>query len=150
MDKFQQLTEFERGKIIGFREGRFSYCEIGARVQRNSSPVMRVWKQWTDDHRTTQKTSSGQRKATKLKFNLLVAKSGICHQVWNLSPSVEFVTKCGICHQVWNLSPNLEFVTKSGICHQIWNLSPSVESVTKSRICHQVWNLSPNLELVAR
>ncbi|GFS88545.1 hypothetical protein TNCV_1461701 [Trichonephila clavipes] len=29
---------------------------IGARGQRNSSTVMRVWKQWTDNHRTTRKT----------------------------------------------------------------------------------------------
>ncbi|GFX77029.1 transposable element Tcb1 transposase [Trichonephila clavipes] len=36
-EKFQQLTEFERGRIIGLREGEFSYHAIGARVQRNSS-----------------------------------------------------------------------------------------------------------------
>ncbi|GFX77965.1 transposable element Tc1 transposase [Trichonephila clavipes] len=45
--KFQQLTEFERGMIIGLREGRFSYRAIGARVQWKSSTVMRVWKKWT-------------------------------------------------------------------------------------------------------
>ncbi|GFX80107.1 transposable element Tcb2 transposase [Trichonephila clavipes] len=26
--------------------------------------MMRVWKQWTDEHRTTQKTGSGRRKGT--------------------------------------------------------------------------------------
>ncbi|GFX42084.1 hypothetical protein TNCV_2134991 [Trichonephila clavipes] len=61
-EKFQQLTEFERGKITSLREGRFSFRAIEARVQRNSSPVMRVWKQWTDEHRTTRKTGSGRRK----------------------------------------------------------------------------------------
>ncbi|GFX47794.1 hypothetical protein TNCV_5002151 [Trichonephila clavipes] len=48
--KFQQITEFEREKIIGLREGGFSYHAKGTRVQRNSSTVMRVWKQdvvWT-------------------------------------------------------------------------------------------------------
>ncbi|GFX79006.1 retrotransposable element Tf2 protein type 1 [Trichonephila clavipes] len=38
--------------------------KICARVQRNSSTVMRVWKQWTDEHRTNRKTGSGQRKVT--------------------------------------------------------------------------------------
>ncbi|GFW36583.1 transposable element Tcb2 transposase [Trichonephila clavipes] len=38
-EKFQQLTEFEWGRIIGLREGDFSYHAIGARVQRNSSTV---------------------------------------------------------------------------------------------------------------
>ncbi|GFX53142.1 transposable element Tc1 transposase [Trichonephila clavipes] len=52
-EKFQQHMEFERGRIIGLREGEYSYHAIGARVQRNSSTVMRVWKQWTDEHRTT-------------------------------------------------------------------------------------------------
>ncbi|GFW94471.1 transposable element Tc1 transposase [Trichonephila clavipes] len=49
---------------MGLREGGFSYHAIGARVQRNSSTVMRVWKQWTDEHRTTRKTGSGRRKLT--------------------------------------------------------------------------------------
>ncbi|GFW23277.1 transposable element Tc1 transposase [Trichonephila clavipes] len=63
-EKFQKLTELERGRIIGLRGGGFPYHAIRARVQRNSSTVMRVWKQWTDEHRTTQKTSSGRRKVT--------------------------------------------------------------------------------------
>ncbi|GFY06216.1 uncharacterized protein TNCV_2680101 [Trichonephila clavipes] len=63
-EKFQQLTEFERGRIIGLREGEFSYHAIGARGQRNSSTVMRVWKQWTDEPQTTRKTGCGQRKVT--------------------------------------------------------------------------------------
>ncbi|GFT65604.1 hypothetical protein TNCV_869061 [Trichonephila clavipes] len=46
---------FERGKIIGHQEGGFSYHQIGARVQRNSSEGMRVWKHWTDKHQTTKK-----------------------------------------------------------------------------------------------
>ncbi|GFX56511.1 transposable element Tc1 transposase [Trichonephila clavipes] len=50
--------------IIDLREGGFSYHVTGARVQRNSSTVMRVWKQWTDEHRTARKTGSGRRKVT--------------------------------------------------------------------------------------
>ncbi|GFX53288.1 transposable element Tcb2 transposase [Trichonephila clavipes] len=60
-EKFQQLTEFERGRIIGFREG-FSYHAIGASVKPNSSTVMRVWKQLIDERRITRKTGSGRRK----------------------------------------------------------------------------------------
>ncbi|GFU97256.1 hypothetical protein TNCV_162721, partial [Trichonephila clavipes] len=32
-----------------FEEGGFSYRTIRSRVQRNSSTVMRVWKQWTTE-----------------------------------------------------------------------------------------------------
>ncbi|GFX86210.1 transposable element Tcb2 transposase [Trichonephila clavipes] len=55
-EKFQRLIEFERGRNIGLQEGGFSYRAIGARVQRNSSTVMRVWKQWADEHRKPRKT----------------------------------------------------------------------------------------------
>ncbi|GFU41155.1 transposable element Tc1 transposase [Trichonephila clavipes] len=51
-EKFQPLTEFERERIIGLREGGFSYHAIGALMQRNSSTVMRVSKQWTDNYWT--------------------------------------------------------------------------------------------------
>ncbi|GFY35445.1 transposable element Tcb2 transposase [Trichonephila clavipes] len=33
-------------------------------MQRNSSIMMRVWKQWTNKHRTTRKTGHGRRKMT--------------------------------------------------------------------------------------
>ncbi|GFS76700.1 transposable element Tc1 transposase [Trichonephila clavipes] len=41
-EKLQQLTEFEWERMIGLREGEFSYHGIGARVQRNSSIVMQL------------------------------------------------------------------------------------------------------------
>ncbi|GFX47343.1 HTH_Tnp_Tc3_2 domain-containing protein [Trichonephila clavipes] len=53
---FQQLTKFERGGT--------TFEQEVARVQRNSSTVRRVWKQWTDEHRKTRKTASGRRKET--------------------------------------------------------------------------------------
>ncbi|GFW60161.1 uncharacterized protein TNCV_1842441 [Trichonephila clavipes] len=66
-EKFQQLSEFEWRRIIGLRKGGFTYHAIGARVQWNSSTVMQVWKQWTDEHRTTRKTGSGRRKVTSVR-----------------------------------------------------------------------------------
>ena len=58
--------EFEPERIIGLREGRFSYLPA-ARVQRNSSTVTPVWKQWTDEHRKTRKTGKVQRKVTSAR-----------------------------------------------------------------------------------
>ena len=46
-EKFQQVKKFEQGSFNGLREGGFSYRAVAARVQRNSSTVMHVWKQWT-------------------------------------------------------------------------------------------------------
>ncbi|GFX99355.1 transposable element Tc1 transposase [Trichonephila clavipes] len=56
--KFEQISEFERGKIVGLREAGLSYRAIAARVQRNSSTIMRVSKQWTDEGRTARKSGS--------------------------------------------------------------------------------------------
>ncbi|GFY33730.1 retrovirus-related Pol polyprotein from transposon 17.6 [Trichonephila clavipes] len=56
------ITKLERGKIIGLQEGGFSYHAIGAREQRNSSTVIPVWEQWTDELRITRKTGNGRRK----------------------------------------------------------------------------------------
>ncbi|GFY26880.1 transposable element Tc1 transposase [Trichonephila clavipes] len=41
-------TEFEQRRIIGLREDGFCYSAMKAHVQRNSSTVMSVWKQWTN------------------------------------------------------------------------------------------------------
>ncbi|GFX88288.1 transposable element Tcb2 transposase [Trichonephila clavipes] len=62
--KFEQISEFERGKIVGLREAGLSYGAVAARVQRNSSAIMRVSKQWTDEGRTARKSGSGPRNVT--------------------------------------------------------------------------------------
>ncbi|GFW10143.1 transposable element Tc1 transposase [Trichonephila clavipes] len=59
MEKFQQRSEFEWGRIIGLREGGFSYHAIRSSVQRNSSTVMQIWKQWTDNSKNWQWTMKG-------------------------------------------------------------------------------------------
>ncbi|GFW11321.1 transposable element Tcb2 transposase [Trichonephila clavipes] len=62
--KFEQISEFERGKIVGLREPGLSYRAVAARVQRNISTIMRVSKQWTDEGRTARKSGSGPRNVT--------------------------------------------------------------------------------------
>ncbi|GFU72554.1 uncharacterized protein TNCV_729631 [Trichonephila clavipes] len=66
--KFEQLTEVKRGGLSAFKKENFPIA-IGARAQLNSSTVMRVWKQWTDEHRTTRKAGSGRRKETSGRDN---------------------------------------------------------------------------------
>ncbi|GFT06549.1 transposable element Tc1 transposase [Trichonephila clavipes] len=62
--KFEQISEFERGRIVGLRVAELSYRAVAARVQRNSSTIMRVSKQWTDEGRTARKSGSGPRNVT--------------------------------------------------------------------------------------
>ncbi|GFY36377.1 transposable element Tc3 transposase [Trichonephila clavipes] len=62
--KIKQISKFERGKIVGLCEAGLSYRAVAARVQRNSSTIMRVSKQWTDEGRTARKSGSGPRNVT--------------------------------------------------------------------------------------
>ncbi|GFV49784.1 transposable element Tc1 transposase [Trichonephila clavipes] len=62
--KFEQIWEFERGRIVVLREAGLSYLAVAVRVQRNSSTIMRVSKQWTDEGRTARKSGSGPRNVT--------------------------------------------------------------------------------------
>ncbi|GFT82472.1 transposable element Tcb2 transposase [Trichonephila clavipes] len=52
---------------VKFQRTVFHCQSTGARVQRNSSTMMRVWKQWTNEHRTTRKTGNGRRKMTSAR-----------------------------------------------------------------------------------
>ncbi|GFX75828.1 transposable element Tcb2 transposase [Trichonephila clavipes] len=65
--KFEQISEFEQGRIVGLCEAGLSYRAVAARVQRNSSTIMRVSKQWTDEDRTARKSGSGPRNVTSAR-----------------------------------------------------------------------------------
>ncbi|GFV38283.1 transposable element Tc1 transposase [Trichonephila clavipes] len=104
-EKYQQLTEFERRRIISLRERGFSYRTIGARVQRNSSTVT-VWKQWTDEHRKTRKTSSGRRKVTSALNNRHLLRMAVNVRTTSSRqiPSRQTINGCvcnGLMSRVW-------------------------------------------------
>lgn len=54
----QQLMEFEWGKITDHRGEGFYNRAIAARVQRNSSRVIQIWKKCTEEDQTTRKYGS--------------------------------------------------------------------------------------------
>ncbi|GFV71704.1 transposable element Tc1 transposase [Trichonephila clavipes] len=60
-------TSVQNVRIVGLREAGLSYRAVAARVQRNSSTIMRVSKQWTDEGRTARKSVSGSRNVTSAR-----------------------------------------------------------------------------------
>ncbi|GFX40465.1 uncharacterized protein TNCV_1412751 [Trichonephila clavipes] len=80
------------GRIKSLRERGFSYHAIGARVQRKSSTVMRVWKQWTDEHRATRKTGSERRKAvgSTLVYCYRCTKTGFVNSLTSATPWIVY------------------------------------------------------------
>ncbi|GFU46584.1 transposable element Tcb1 transposase [Trichonephila clavipes] len=43
---FDEISEFDRGSIVAYRDCGLSFIEIGSRVARNQKTVMRLCKRW--------------------------------------------------------------------------------------------------------
>ncbi|GFW02511.1 transposable element Tcb1 transposase [Trichonephila clavipes] len=44
-----QVSEFDRGSIVAYRDCGLSFSEIGSRVGRNQTSVMRIWDRWMQE-----------------------------------------------------------------------------------------------------
>ncbi|GFS85571.1 transposable element Tcb1 transposase [Trichonephila clavipes] len=49
---FDQLSEFDRGRILAYRDYGLSFREIGSRVGRNQTTVMRICDRWMQEDTT--------------------------------------------------------------------------------------------------
>lgn len=62
--RFTQLSEFDRGRIVGLREGNMSFREIARHVGRNQATVFRCWQAWVEQQRTRRSGGTGRRRLT--------------------------------------------------------------------------------------
>ncbi|GFW24192.1 transposable element Tcb1 transposase [Trichonephila clavipes] len=46
---FDQVSEFDRGRIVAYRDCELSFKEIGSRVGRNQATVMRICDRWMQE-----------------------------------------------------------------------------------------------------
>ncbi|GFY34215.1 uncharacterized protein TNCV_2505181 [Trichonephila clavipes] len=49
---FDQVSEFDRGRIVAYRDCGLSFREIGSRVGRNQTTVMRICDRWIQEGMT--------------------------------------------------------------------------------------------------
>ena len=49
---FEQVSEFDRGRIVAYRDCGLSFREIGDRVGRNQATVMRICNRWMQEGTT--------------------------------------------------------------------------------------------------
>ncbi|GFY30046.1 transposable element Tc1 transposase [Trichonephila clavipes] len=61
---FLQLSEFERGLIIGMKTASWSMRRVAAQVDRSECAVRNCWEQWTREDAHVQKTGSGATRKT--------------------------------------------------------------------------------------
>ena len=55
---FDQVSEFDRGRIVAYRDCGLSFREIGSRVGRNQTTVMRICDRWMQEGTTDRRVPS--------------------------------------------------------------------------------------------
>ncbi|GFW89723.1 transposable element Tcb1 transposase [Trichonephila clavipes] len=61
---YEQLTDFDRGRIIGLREAGWSNRRIGRHLGRSDMVVARCWQQWITEGRVYRRGGSGRPRNT--------------------------------------------------------------------------------------
>ncbi|GFV62750.1 HTH_Tnp_Tc3_2 domain-containing protein [Trichonephila clavipes] len=62
--QYEQLTDFDRGRIIGHREAGWSNRRIGRPLGRSDMVVARCWQQWITEGRVYRRGGSGRPRNT--------------------------------------------------------------------------------------
>ncbi|GFU32128.1 uncharacterized protein TNCV_3833621 [Trichonephila clavipes] len=69
---FSQLSEFERGLIIGMKTAGWSMRRVAGQVDRSEYAVRNCWEQWTRESTHAPKTGSGVTRKTTRKEDRIV------------------------------------------------------------------------------
>ncbi|GFX80184.1 uncharacterized protein TNCV_2108281 [Trichonephila clavipes] len=70
---FSQLSEFERGLIIGMKTAGWSTCRVAGQVDRSECSIRNCWEQWIREGTHAWKTGSGAtRKTTRREDRRIV------------------------------------------------------------------------------
>ncbi|GFX00326.1 transposable element Tcb1 transposase [Trichonephila clavipes] len=73
---FSQLSEFERGLIIGMKIAGWSTRRVAGQVDRSECAVINCWEQWTREGTHARKTGSGAtRKTTRREDRKIVRQA---------------------------------------------------------------------------
>ncbi|GFY30904.1 transposable element Tc1 transposase [Trichonephila clavipes] len=73
---FSQLSEFERGLIIGMKTAGLSTHRVAGQVDRSEWAVRNCWEQWTREGTLVRKTGSGAtRKTTRREDRRIVRQA---------------------------------------------------------------------------
>ncbi|GFY07199.1 transposable element Tc1 transposase [Trichonephila clavipes] len=73
---FSQLSEFERGLIIGMKTAGWSTRRVAGQVDRSKCAVRNCWGQWTREGTRARKTGSGAtRKTTRREDRRIVRQA---------------------------------------------------------------------------
>ncbi|GFV51722.1 transposable element Tcb1 transposase [Trichonephila clavipes] len=74
---FSQLSEFERGLIIGMKTAGWSTCSVAGQVNRSESAVRNCWEQWTREGTHARKTGPGATRKTTRRENQRIMRQAL-------------------------------------------------------------------------
>ncbi|UYV69939.1 hypothetical protein LAZ67_7001272 [Cordylochernes scorpioides] len=83
---FDQVSEFDRGRIVAYRDCESSFREIGSRVGRNQATVMRICDRWMQEGTTDRRVRSHPPQCTTSRGKLSVS------QITNVAQYIQSVT----------------------------------------------------------
>lgn len=78
--RYSHLTMFERGRIVGLHEGGVSFREIGRRLNRNHSTVLRCWNAWIAEQAEARRPGSGASRKTTPRKDFLLKHLSMRHR----------------------------------------------------------------------
>ncbi|GBL97074.1 hypothetical protein AVEN_254116-1 [Araneus ventricosus] len=78
---YQQLTEFKRGRVVGLREGGFSFRDITERLGRNVPTVHDCWQQWSREGAASRRPRSGRPRGTTEREDRRVRRMAVAHRI---------------------------------------------------------------------
>lgn len=70
--KFKRLTQYQRGRVIGLREGGLSFREIGNKVKCDPMTAQRLWKKLKDTGSTDDLPRAPRRRATTAREDRII------------------------------------------------------------------------------
>ncbi|GFW23432.1 uncharacterized protein TNCV_3805301 [Trichonephila clavipes] len=74
---FSQLSEFERGLIIGMKTAGWSTRRVAGHVDRSECAVRNCWEQWTREGTHVRKTGSGATRKTTRRVNRRIVRQAL-------------------------------------------------------------------------
>ncbi|GFS84669.1 putative phosphoenolpyruvate synthase [Trichonephila clavipes] len=74
---FSQLSEFERGLIIGMKTASWSMRRVAGQVDRSECAVRNCWEQWTREGTHVRRTGSGATRKTKRREDRRIVRQAL-------------------------------------------------------------------------
>ncbi|GFW70005.1 HTH_Tnp_Tc3_2 domain-containing protein [Trichonephila clavipes] len=74
---YEQLLEFERGRIIELKEGSWANWRNTRHMGRSNAAIRRCWQEWMDSGRFQRHDGSGQPRDTADQEDRLVVRSAV-------------------------------------------------------------------------